>query len=63
MPPAAKPEAPNSLLYKGSIGRTIPKPTRSMNTVRNMISNEVFLAMTESAKPSPRRGCYKEYLL
>ena len=60
MPPAARPEAPNSLLYRGSIGRTIPKPTRSINTVRNMISNEAFLAMTESAKAILGSGRYKE---
>ena len=59
MPPAARPEAPNSLLYRGNIGRTIPKPTRSINTVRNMISNEAFLAITESAKPILGSGRYK----
>jgi hypothetical protein len=31
-----------------------------MKTVRNMISNETFLAMTEKAKPSFEEAGYKE---
>ena len=42
MQPASKPEAPYSLLYRGSIGSTMPNPTRSMKTVRKMTSNDAF---------------------
>src|SRR5262245_8134223 len=36
------PRAPKSLLKIGSNGRTIPKPIRSIKTVRKMISRDGF---------------------
>jgi len=48
MQPAIRPDAPNSLLYHGSMGSTMPNPTRSMKTVRKMTSNEAFRAMRKA---------------
>jgi hypothetical protein len=43
MTPMSHPCAPKCRLYTGIRGTTIPKPIRSMKTVRNMIKTEGFL--------------------
>ena len=43
MQPAIRPEAPYSLLYKASIGNTMPNPMRSMKTVRKITRTDAFL--------------------
>ena len=48
MQPAIRPDAPNSLLYQGNIGSTMPNPTKSMKTVRKITSNEAFRAMRKA---------------
>ena len=43
MQPASSPEAPYSLLYRESMGSTMPNPMRSMKTVRKITSTDAFL--------------------
>ena len=42
MQPSTHPGAPKSFTYFGSSGKTIPKPTRSTNTIRKMTRIERF---------------------
>ncbi len=49
MMPMVSPSAPNWWLYTGTSGTTIPKPIRSMNTVRKMTRSEGFLMREDPA--------------